>query len=172
MGIETALLIGSTVMQAEQQSAAGKFNQAVQNRNAEIAKQEANQIEQQNVWDLQNINKKFNQLQGQVTTRIMKSGTTLEGSGLRVLRNNAEEVEQEKKIMEYNSKVASGQRNEASNMYRIQGQFSRSAGDAAALGTLFKGASSFAGSAYGKSLLANVSNPFANRDLTSTEGSF
>ena len=39
MGLETALVVasvGSTVMQAQQQSAAGKYNQAIQNRNAQI----------------------------------------------------------------------------------------------------------------------------------------
>jgi len=74
--------------------------------------------------------------------------------------------------MEYNSKVASGQRNEASNMYRIQGQFARQQGTSAAMGTLFQGFTTFAGSSAGKSLLANISNPFATKDLTSTEGSF
>ncbi len=38
--------------------------------------------------------------------------------------------------------------------------------------TLFKGATTFAGSSAGKSLLSNIPNPFANRDLTATEGSF
>ena len=50
MGLETALVVasvGSTVMQAQQQSAAGKYNQSIQNRNAQIADQEAGAIEKQ-----------------------------------------------------------------------------------------------------------------------------
>jgi hypothetical protein len=38
--------------------------------------------------------------------------------------------------------------------------------------TLFKGATTLAGSSAGKSLLTNIPNPFATKDLTSTEGSF
>ena len=57
-------------------------------------------------------------------------------------------------------------------MSRIQGQFARQQGRQAAISTLFKGATTFAGSSAGKSLLTNVPNPFGTRDLTSTEGSF
>ena len=175
MGLETALAVasfGSTVIQAKNQSAAGKYNQSIQNRNAEIADQEAVAIEKQNEFDIARFDKNFAQLQSQTTTRILKSGAELGGTGLRILRSNAEEAEVERNTITYNSQVAALQRREAGNMSRIQGQFARQQGRFAAMTTLFKGATTFAGSSTGKSLLSNVSNPFANRDLTSTEGSF
>ena len=175
MGIETALAVASftgSVMQAQQQSAAGKYNQAIQNRNAEIADQEAKQIENQKEFDIQRFDKNFTQLQGQATTRILKTGADLSGTGLRVLRANAEEAEVERNTITYNANVAAAQRREAGNLYRIQGQFARQQGKQAAMTTLFKGATTLAGSSAGKSLLSNVKNPFSNTDLTSTEGSF
>ena len=39
--------LGMSVVQAKQQSAIGKFNQSVQNRNAEIAEQEGGVIDKQ-----------------------------------------------------------------------------------------------------------------------------
>jgi hypothetical protein len=50
MGLETAALVavgGLGVAQYQQQGATGKFNQAVQNRNAQISEQEAAQMEKQ-----------------------------------------------------------------------------------------------------------------------------
>ena len=175
MGIETALAVASftgSVMQAQQQSAAGKYNQAIQNRNAQIADQEAKQIENQKEFDIARFDKNFTQLQGQTTTRIVKTGADLSGTGLRVLRSNAEQAEVERNTIEYNANVAAAQRREAGNLYRIQGQFAAQQGKQAAMGTLFKGATTLAGSSAGKSLLSNMPNPFGNRDLTSTEGSF
>ena len=175
MGLETALAVasfGSTVVQAKNQSAAGKYNQSIQNRNAEIADQESVAIEKQKEFDIARFDKNFAQLQSQTTTRILKSGAELEGTGLKILRSNAEEAEVERNTITYNSQVAAAQRREAGNLYRIQGQFARASGKAAAIGTLFRGATTFAGSSAGKSLLTNVYNPFKTKDLTSTEGSF
>jgi hypothetical protein len=164
--------VGLSVAQASQQSAAGKYNQSIQNRNAQIADQEAQQIEKQKEFDIARFDQNFNQLQSQTTTRILKSGVELSGSGLRVLRSNAEQAEVERNTIEYNSQVAAAQRREAGNLYRIQGQFAAQQGKQAAISTLFKGATTFAGSSAGKSLLTNVYNPFKTKDLTSTEGSF
>lgn len=164
--------LGLSVVQAQQQSAAGKYNQAVQNRNAQIAEQEAQQIEKQKEFDIARFDKNFAQLQGQTTTRIVKTGADLSGTGLRVLRANAEQAEVERNTIEYNSQVAAAQRREAGNLYRIQGQFAAQQGRQAAISTLFKGATTFAGSSAGKSLLTNIPNPFGNKNLTSTEGSF
>ena len=145
--------VGLGVKQAIDQNAAGKYNQSIQNRNAELADQEAVQIEKQAEFDLQRFDQNFAQLQGQTTTRILKSGAELGGTGMRVLRRNAEEAEVEKSTITYNSKVAAAQRREAGNMSRIQGQFARASGRAAAIGTLVSTGLTFAGSSAGKSLL-------------------
>ena len=145
--------VGLGVKQAIDQNAAGKYNQSIQNRNAELADQEAVQIEKQAEFDLQRFDQNFKQLQGQTTTRILKSGAELGGTGIRVLRRNAEEAEVEKSTITYNSKVAASQRREAGNMSRIQGQFARASGRAAAIGTLVSTGLTFAGSSAGKTLL-------------------
>jgi hypothetical protein len=50
----------------------GKYNQAVQNRNAQIAEQEAAQIEKQLEFDIARFDQQFEQLQGQTKTSNIK----------------------------------------------------------------------------------------------------
>ena len=163
--------VGLGVMQAQQQNAAGKYNQSIQNRNAQLADQEATQIEKQAEFDLARFDKNFAQLQSQTTTRILKSGAELGGTGIRVLRRNAEEAEVEKNTITYNSKVAAAQRREAGNMFRIQGQFARQAGRQAAISTLVSTGLNFAGSSAGKSLLGG-SKPVGTFDGASSYGQY
>ena len=115
MGLETAALVavgGLGVAQYQQQGATGKFNQAVQNRNAQISEQEAAQMEKQLEFDLARFDQQFDKIQGATTTSVLKSGAVLEGSGLRLLRANAVEAELQKNIMEYNSKVGQAKKME------------------------------------------------------------
>ena len=136
MGWQAALVataVTSTVA-AKQASAAGKYNQAVQNRNAQVAQQEAERLEQQKEFDIARFDQQFVQLQGQSKTAIYKSGVTLEGSGLRVLRYNAEQAEIQKTVMDYNSKVSQSQKMEEANFARIQGVIARREGKIAQLG--------------------------------------
>ena len=118
----------------KQANALGKYNQSVQNRNALVREQEAEAIEKQNEFDIAKFDQQFVQLQGQSKTAIYKSGVTLEGSGLRVLRYNAEQAEIQKTVMDYNSKVAQSQKMEDANFARIQGSIARREGKIAQLG--------------------------------------
>ena len=118
----------------KQANALGKYNQSVQNRNALVREQEAEAIEKQNEFDIARFDQQFVQLQGQSKTAIYKSGVTLEGSGLRVLRYNAEQAEIQKTVMDYNSKVAQSQKMEDANFARIQGSIARREGKIAQLG--------------------------------------
>jgi predicted secreted protein len=54
-------------------NATGKYNQAVQNRNATIAEQEAAMVEKQLEFDIGRFDQQFAQLQGQTKTSIYKS---------------------------------------------------------------------------------------------------
>ena len=110
---------------AQQASAAGKYNQAIQNRNAQVAEQESQRLAERNEFDLARFDQQFVQLQGSTKTAIYKSGATLEGSGLRILRYNAEQAEVEKDILTYNSKVAQSQKMEEANFARMQGQVAK-----------------------------------------------
>jgi hypothetical protein len=137
-------------MQYQQQGAAGKYNQAIQNRNAEIATQEAQQIEKQLEFDISRFDQKFQQLQGQTNTRIAKTGADFSGTGLRILRANAEQAEVEKNIMEYNAKIGQARKFEEANFFRIQGQVARQQAKSAQMSTLMNTGTSLLGmSGYG-----------------------
>lgn len=153
--------LGFSVIQAKNQSAAGKYNQQVYNRNAQIAELEAQQIEKQTEVDLQRFDQKFNQLQGQTTTRILTSGADLSGSGLRVLHNNETQAQLERNTIRYNSKIAQQSKFNEANFARIQGGIARQQGRAAAMGTLASAAFSFGQSKPGQTLLGSIPNPFA-----------
>lgn len=136
MGWQMAVVGALGAAQIQQQGAAGKYNQAVQNRNAQVAEQEAAQIEKQLELDLARFDQQFQQLQGQATTSIIKSGAELSGSGLRVMRYNAEQAELEKDIMEYNAKIGQARKFEEANFARIQGQMVRQQARMAQLQTI------------------------------------
>jgi hypothetical protein len=131
MGWVTPLI---SVAAAQQASATGKYNQAVQERNATVAEQEAERLEQQNEFDLARFDQQFSQLQGETKTAILTSGAELSGSGLRVMRSNAEQAEIEKDILDYNSKVAQSQKLEQANFARMRGQMARMEAKSAQLG--------------------------------------
>ena len=143
----------TSVAAARQASAIGKYNQQIQNRNAQVAEQEAEAIEKQNEFTLARFEQQFAQLQGQTKTAILKSGATLEGSGLNVLRYNTEQAEIEKDILDYNSKVAQYQKIEQANFARMQGTIARQEGRAAAIGYYGKAGESFGITDVGQSLL-------------------
>lgn len=132
----------TSIIAARQASAAGKYNQAVQNRNAQIAEQEAAQIEKQAEFDIARFDEQFTQLQGQTKTRILFSGADLSGSGLRILRRNAEQAETEKDIISYNAKVGQARKFEEANFARIQGQVARQQAKSAEYGYYAKAGTS------------------------------
>ena len=124
----------ASVAAAQQASAAGKYNQAVQERNATIAEQEAAQMEKQKEFDLVRFDQQFSKFQGETKTAILTSGVELSGSGLNVMRYNAEQAVLEKDILTYNSKVAQSQKLEEANFARMRGQVARNEARAAELG--------------------------------------
>ena len=93
MGWQAAVIGAIGAVQYQQQGAIGKYNQAVQNRKGQVAEQEAQAIEQQKELDIQKFDQQFAQLQGETKTKILTSGAELSGSGLRILRQNAEQAE-------------------------------------------------------------------------------
>ena len=122
--------------QYQQQGAAGRYNQAVSNRNAQLAEQEAAQLEKQLEFDLARFDQQFQQLQGQTNVAIAKSGADMSGSNLRILRYNAEQAQLQKNIMDYNSKVGQAKKMEEANFARIQGTIARQQARIAQIGTL------------------------------------
>jgi len=120
---------------AKQQSALGKYNQQVANRNALVKEQEAEAIKKQTEFDIAKFDQQFEQLTGTTKVATLKSGVELSGSALNILRYNAEQAEVQKDVMEYNSKVAQSQKMEEANFARIKGVIARREGKIAALGS-------------------------------------
>jgi len=136
MGWEAAAVGALGFAQYQQQGAAGKYNQAVQNRNAQLAEQEAAQLEKQLEFDLARFDQQFQQLQGQTNVAIAKSGADMSGSNLRILRYNAEQAQLQKNIMDYNSKVGQAKKMEEANFARIQGVMAKQQARIAQLQTI------------------------------------
>lgn len=132
----------TSVAAARQASAAGKYNQAVQNRNAQVAEQEAQQIENQKEFDIAKFDQQFIQLQGQTKTRILFSGADLSGSGMRILKNNVEQAEIEKDIIDYNAEIGKSKKFEEANFSRIQGNVARQQAKAQEIGYYAKAGTS------------------------------
>jgi hypothetical protein len=134
----TAAAVGlsavTSIAAGKQASATGKYNQAVQNRNAQVAEQEAQRLEQQKEFDIARFDQQFTQLQGETKTAILTSGVELSGSGLNIMKYNAQQAEIEKDILDYNSKVAQAQKMEEANFARMSGQMAKMQGRSAAIG--------------------------------------
>ena len=126
MSVAQAVTIGATVVQVKQQSAIGKYNQRVANRNATISEQEAGQIEKQADFDIARFDQRFRQSVGTVEVALAKSGVVMDsGSGARVTESNALEAEMNRKITRYNADVGVANKMEEARFSRIQGQMAR-----------------------------------------------
>ena len=137
MGWQTAIVGALGAVQYQQQGAIGKYNQAVQNRNAEIAEQEAQQIEKQTEFDIAQFDKQYQKLEGQTKVNLAKSGV-VQGSGTayRIAMANAREAELQKNIIEYNAKVAANKKMEEANFARISGQLAKQQARLTQIGTI------------------------------------
>ena len=131
MGWVTAV---TSVAAARQASALGKFNQDAANRTALVKEQEAEGIKKQTEFDIARFEQQFDQLEGATKVATLKSGVELSGSGLRIMRYNAEQAEIQKDIMNYNSKVAQSQKMEEANFAKISGQIAKREGKIQQLG--------------------------------------
>ena len=136
MGWQMAVSAAIGAVQYRQQGAIGKYNQAVNNRNAAVAEQQAEAIENQTKFDLARFDQQFSQLQSQTKVATLKSGVTLSGTALNNLRYNAEQAIIQKNVMEYNSKVAVNQKIEDANFARIKGNIARQQAKLAQIGTI------------------------------------
>lgn len=134
MSWTTAIVAGTSIIAGRQASAAGEYNQAIFNRNAEVKEQEAEIIKQRTEYEIAQFDRKFAALQGQTKTAVLKSGAELSGSGLRILRSNAEQAEIEKDMIEYNSKVGQARAYEEANFARMKGSLARQQARAAEFG--------------------------------------
>lgn len=175
------IAFGLQVKQAIDQNAIGKFNKKVNDRNAQIAEQEAGAIDKQTEFKLGQFEKDYDRFVGKTRVSTAKAGVSQDtGTSLRIAMKNAEEAEIQKDVITYEGDVAKARKFEEANFYRIQGGIAKQTARMTAMGTLFKGATTFAGTQAGTSLLSSASNIFSprptytpiNTRLTGSEGSF
>ena len=121
MSWQMAALGAITAVSVKQQQAIGKYNSAVQNRNALVAEQKAEALDNQLTLDLASFNKKFIQLEGSTKVATAKSGVEIgSGTAKRIEMSNLYEAEIERDIMKYNTEIGKSQAFEEANFYRIQ----------------------------------------------------
>jgi len=130
-------------MQYKAQGAAGKYNQSVANRNAQVLEDQAAQIEQKAEFDIAQFQKNFRKIEGQTTVALATSGVELgSGTAYNIELSNAYEAKLQENLIEYNSKVAQSNKMEEANFARIQGTIARNNAKLAQISTVAQTGSS------------------------------
>ena len=122
----------------------GKYNQAINERNALILEGQADQIEAKAEFDIAQFEKNFTKIEGQTKVALAKSGVVMDsGSAYNIQLSNAYEAELQKQLIEYNSKVAVANKMEEANFARIKGQMARQQSKLAQIQTVAQTGSNF-----------------------------
>jgi hypothetical protein len=111
--------------QYQQQGAIGKYNQSIANRNAQVAEQEAQILDDKLNLELSQFDKQFRQLQGSQVVQTLKSGAEFSGSARNIQLSNLYEAEVEKDIARYNTEIGKARKFEEANFARISGEVAR-----------------------------------------------
>jgi chaperonin cofactor prefoldin len=135
MSWQMAAVAGIGAVTASQQNAYGKFNQAVNNRNALVKEQKVEAIDNKLELDLASFDKEFRKLEGNTLVKTLKSGVTKEGSAQRIEKYNLAQAELEKSKMAYDAEISKAQAFEQANFARISGQIAREESKTAMLRT-------------------------------------
>lgn len=135
MSWQMAAVAGIGAVTASQQNAYGKFNQAVNNRNALVKEQKVEAIDNKLEIDLASFDKEFRKFEGNTLVKTLKSGVTKEGSAQRIEKYNLAQAELEKSKMAYDAEISKAQAFEQANFARISGQIAREESKTAMLRT-------------------------------------
>ena len=136
MGWQGAVISAIGAATIQQQGAYGKFNEAVNDRNAKVKEQEAKIIDDKLALDLSTFDKEFRKLEGTTIVQTAKSGVTQGGTAMRIRIANLEEAELEKEKIKYNAEIGKSRAFEEANFARIRGDVAREEARIAQLGTI------------------------------------
>ena len=125
MGWQAAVVGALGAAQIQQQGAYGKFNEAKNNRDAQVAEQKTQILDDKLTLDLSTFEKKLRELEGSVIVNTAKSGVTQGGSAANVRLSNLYEAELEKDKMRYDTEIGKARAFEDANFSRIKGQMAR-----------------------------------------------
>ena len=172
MSFAQAFTVGMTAVQMKQQSAIGKYNQQVANRNADILEQEAGQIDKQAEFDIARFDQQFRKSVGTVNVALAKSGVVItSGSAARVKEANQLEAEMQNKITRYNADVSIANKMEEARFSRIQGEMARQQARLANISTVAKaGTSLLATSNFGQKSIFGNSTPYETSTTIGADG--
>ena len=130
-------------MQYKAQGEIGKFNQRVNNRNALILQNQADQIEAKADFDIAQFKKNFRRIEGETTVALANSGVQLDsGSAYNIMLSNAYEAQLQENLIKYNSQVAAANKIEEANFARIKGTMVRNEAKLAQIKTVAQTGSS------------------------------
>ena len=123
--------------QYQAQGKIGKYNQSVQNRNAQVLEGQATQIEQKAEFDIAQFQKDFRKMEGETTVALAKSGVELgTGTAYNIELSNAYEAKLQENLIKYNSEVAAANKMEEANFARIRGTMARNEAKMAQINTV------------------------------------
>ena len=143
MGAANAFVVGTSLMQYQQQGTIGKYNQAANERTGKVLDNQAIQIEQKAEFDVAQFNKKFQKLEGTTKVALAKSGVVMDsGSAYNIQLSNAYEAQLQKELIKYNSQVAVANKMEEANFARIRGTMARNEAKLAQIQTVAQTGSS------------------------------
>ena len=124
-------------MQYQAQGAAGKYNQGVNNRNAQVLEGQAIQLEQKAEFDVAQFQKSFKKIEGETRVGLAKSGVQIgSGSAYNIELSNAIEAKLQEDLIIYNSQVAAANKREEASFARIKGTMARQSARFAQIGTI------------------------------------
>mgnify|MGYP000341653788 CR=1 FL=1 len=137
MGLPNAFVVGTSLMQYQAQGAIGKYNQAANNRTAEVLDGQATQIEQKAEFDIAQFNKTYQKVKGETRVALAKSGVQVgSGSAYNIALSNALEAKLQENLIYYNSRVAAANKREEASFARIKGVMARQQSRLAQIGTI------------------------------------
>ena len=127
MGFQAAAAgtVAIGVAKYKQQGAIGKYNQAVQERNAKVKEQEAEILDDKLNLELAQFDQSFQKLQGTQIVNTLKSGAEFSGTAQNIALSNLYQAELEKNIARYNTEINKSRKFEEANFARIQGSLAK-----------------------------------------------
>ena len=137
MGFANAFVVGTSLMQYQQQGAIGKYNQAANNRAAQVLDGQATQLEQKAEFDIAQFNKTYQKVRGEMNVGLAKSGVQIgTDSAYNIALSNALEKRLQENLIYYNSRVAAANKREEASFARIKGNIARQEARLAQIGTI------------------------------------
>jgi|TARA_R100000655_G_scaffold2733_1_gene10552 ABC-type Fe2+-enterobactin transport system substrate-binding protein len=139
MGFANAFVVGTSLMQYQQQGTLGKYNQKSFNRSADVLEGQATQIEQKAEFDVAQFNKTYQKVKGEMNVGLAKSGVQIgTDSAYNIALSNALEKRLQENLIYYNSRVAAANKREEASFARIKGNIARQEARLAQIGTVVK----------------------------------